>query len=65
VYKEVDGARSLCIVVEYKPAHKLSFFNLRAGLLRPDGGPIDILKNVINHIIITKDPAEKFVYYSK
>ena len=33
VYKEADGTRSLCIVVEYKPSHKLLVFNLRAGLL--------------------------------
>ncbi|PMD60202.1 uncharacterized protein K444DRAFT_494177, partial [Hyaloscypha bicolor E] len=32
VYKEADGTRSLCMVVEYKPSHKLSVFNLRAGL---------------------------------
>ena len=30
VYKEADNIRSLCIVVEYKPSHKLLVFNLQA-----------------------------------
>ena len=30
VYKDADGTQSLYIVVEYKPSHKLSVFNLRA-----------------------------------
>ncbi|KAH7378966.1 hypothetical protein BKA64DRAFT_242116 [Cadophora sp. MPI-SDFR-AT-0126] len=65
VYKEADGTRSLCMVVEYKPSHKLSVFNLRAGLLRADKGSIDIPKDVINRITIPTDPEDKFVYHSE
>ncbi|KAH7393706.1 hypothetical protein BKA64DRAFT_746722 [Cadophora sp. MPI-SDFR-AT-0126] len=65
VYKEADGTRSLCMVVEYKPSHKLSVFNLRAGLLRADKGSMDIPKNVINRITIPTDPEDKFVYHSE
>jgi hypothetical protein len=65
VYKEADGTRSLCMVVEYKPSHKLSVFNLRAGLLRADNGSMNILENVINRIKIPTDPEEKFVYHSE
>jgi hypothetical protein len=52
VYKEADGTRSLCMVVEYKPSHKLSVFNLRAGLLRADKGSLNIPEEVINRITI-------------
>jgi hypothetical protein len=38
VYKEADGARKLCMIIEYKAAHKLSVSNLRAGLQRADQG---------------------------
>jgi hypothetical protein len=65
VYKEADGTRSLCIVVEYKPSHKLSVFNLRAGLLRADKGSINIPEDVINRITIPTKPEEKFVYNSE
>jgi hypothetical protein len=47
VYKEADGTRSLCMVVEYKPSHKLSVFNLRAGLLRADKGSMNIPEDAI------------------
>ncbi|KAH6667181.1 hypothetical protein B0J14DRAFT_629544 [Halenospora varia] len=65
VYKEVDGTRSLCMVVEYKPSHKLSVFNLRAGLLRADKGSMNIPEEVINRITIPTDPEDKFVYHSE
>ncbi|KAL9117546.1 MAG: hypothetical protein Q9187_005917, partial [Circinaria calcarea] len=65
VYKEADGTRSLCMIVEYKPAHKLSVFNLRAGLLRADEGSINILEEVIHRITIPTDPGDKFVYHSE
>ena len=65
VYKEADGTRSLCMVVEYKPSHKLSVFNLRAGFLRADSGSMNIPNDVINRITIPTDPGEKFVYHSE
>ncbi|KAL5313252.1 hypothetical protein ACEPPN_018985 [Leptodophora sp. 'Broadleaf-Isolate-01'] len=65
VYKEVDGTRSPCMVVEYKPSHKLSVFNLRAGLLRADKGSLNIPEDVINRITIPTDPEDKFVYHSE
>jgi hypothetical protein len=65
VYKEADGTRRLCMVVEYKPSHKLSVFNLRAGLLRADKGSMNILEDVINRITIPADPEDKFVYHSE
>jgi hypothetical protein len=65
VYKEADGTRSLCMVVEYKPSHKLSVFNLRAGLLRADEGSMNILEDVINRITIPTDIEEKFLYHSE
>ncbi|KAH6675940.1 hypothetical protein B0J14DRAFT_477695, partial [Halenospora varia] len=65
VYKEADGTRNLCMVVEYKPPHKLSAFNLRAGLLRADKGLMNIPEDVINRITIPTDPEDKFVYHSE
>ena len=65
VYKEADGTQSLCMVVEYKPPHKLSIFNIRAGLLRADEGSMNILDDVINQITIPTKPDEKFVYNSE
>ena len=65
VYKEVDGTRSPCMVVEYKPPHKLSILHLRAGLSRADSGRMDIPADVINRITIPKDPEVKFVYISE
>jgi len=53
------------MVVEYKPSHKLSAFNLRAGLLRADNGLMNIIEDVINRITVPTNPEEKFVYYSK
>lgn len=44
------------MVVEYKPSHKLSVFNLRAGLLRADKGSMNIPEEVINRITIPTDP---------
>ncbi|KAL5328001.1 hypothetical protein ACEPPN_005707 [Leptodophora sp. 'Broadleaf-Isolate-01'] len=65
VYKQVDGTQSLCMVVEYKPSHKLSVFNLRAGLMRADKGSMNIPEDVINRITIPTDPEDKFVYHSE
>ncbi|KAH8730664.1 hypothetical protein GQ44DRAFT_746597 [Phaeosphaeriaceae sp. PMI808] len=65
VYKEADGTRSVCMVVEYKPSHKLSVFNLRAGLLRDDKGFMNIPEDVINRITIPTNPEDKFVYHSE
>lgn len=65
VYKEADGTQSLCMIVEYKPSHKLTLFNLRAGLLRADKGSLNIPEDVINRITIPTDPEEKFVYHSE
>jgi hypothetical protein len=65
VYKDADGKRSLCMVVEYKPSHKLSVFNLRAGLLRADGGSMNVPEDVINRLTIPTQPDEKFVYHSE
>ena len=65
VCKELDGTRVPCMIVEYKPTHKLSVHNLRAGLLRADGGSMDILKNVINRTAPPTNPDEKFVYNSE
>ncbi|CZT13612.1 uncharacterized protein RAG0_17113 [Rhynchosporium agropyri] len=65
IYKEADGKRSLCMVVEYKPPHKLSVFNLWAGLLRADNGSMNIPEDVINRITIPTDPGERFVYHSE
>jgi hypothetical protein len=53
------------MVVEYKPSHKLSAFNLRAGLLRADKESMNIPEDVINRITIPTDPEEKFVYRSE
>ena len=65
VYKETDSTRSPCIIVEYKPSHKLSVFNLRAGLLRADSGSMNLVEDVINRITIPTNPEEKFVYNSE
>jgi len=65
VYKEVDGARSLCMVVEYKPFHKFLVFNLQTGLLRADKGSMNIPEDVINWITILTDSEDKFVYHSE
>jgi hypothetical protein len=53
------------MVVEYKPSHKLSVFNLRAGLLRVDKGSMNILEDVINRITIPTNPEDKFLYHSE
>ncbi|CAL3961971.1 unnamed protein product [Diplocarpon coronariae] len=65
VYKEADGTQNLCMVVEYKPSHKLSVFNLRAGLMQADKGSMNIPEDVINRITIPTDPEDKFVYHSE
>jgi hypothetical protein len=52
VYKEADGARKLCMIIEYKAAHKLSVSNLRAGLQRADQGSMNLVEDVINRVTI-------------
>ena len=53
------------MVVEYKPSHKLSVFNLWTGLLRVDKGSLNILEDVINRITILTNPEDKFVHHSE
>jgi hypothetical protein len=53
------------MIIEYKPPHKLSVYNLRAGLLRADSGSMNLLEDVINRPTIPIDPEEKFVYNSE
>jgi hypothetical protein len=53
------------MIVKYKLAHKLSVFNLRAGLLRADKESMNILEDVVNRITIPTDPDGKFVYHSE
>jgi hypothetical protein len=48
------------MVIEYKPSHKLSVYNLRAGLLRADPP-----EDVINRPTIPTDSEEKFMYVSE
>jgi hypothetical protein len=50
------------MIIEYKPPHKLSVHNLRAGLLRADSGSMNLPEDVINRPTIPTDPEEKFVY---
>ncbi|KAI9738026.1 MAG: hypothetical protein M1818_005454 [Claussenomyces sp. TS43310] len=64
VYKEISGRRVACMVSEYKPPHKLSIYNLRAGLLRADEGSLD-LPTLINRATIPTDPEQKFIYHSE
>jgi hypothetical protein len=64
LYQETDGTRSACIIVEYKPPHKLSILHLRARLSRADNGCMDIPADV-DRITIPKDPEDKFVYISE
>jgi hypothetical protein len=65
VYKETDYRRSVCMVIEYKPSHKLSVYNLRAGLLRADSGSMNLPEDIINRPTIPTNPEEKFVYHSE
>ncbi|KAA6415894.1 MAG: hypothetical protein FRX48_00613 [Lasallia pustulata] len=48
VYKEVDDQRKLMFIVEYKPPHKLSIGNLRAGFRE-----MDLKKEVIDRITVS------------
>jgi hypothetical protein len=52
-------------MVEYKPSYKLLVFNLQVRLLRANERFINILKDVINRIIILTNLEEKFVYHFK
>jgi hypothetical protein len=65
VYKETDGRRRVCMVIEYKPSHKLSVYNLRAGLLQADSGSINLPNDIINRPTIPTNLEEKFVYHSE
>jgi hypothetical protein len=65
VYKQADGTHSLCMIIEYKPPHKLSVYNLRAGLLRADLGSMNLPEDVINRPTIPTDLEEKFIYHSE
>jgi hypothetical protein len=53
------------MVIEYKLSHKLSVYNLQAGLLQADSGSMNLLKDVINQPTISTDPEEKFIYHSE
>ncbi|KAJ5338325.1 hypothetical protein N7452_005053 [Penicillium brevicompactum] len=54
----VDGnTNSLLLTVEYKPPHKLSAENLRAGLR-----PMELWDELVNRNTIPTDPAEKMQY---
>ncbi|RFU26337.1 hypothetical protein B7463_g10008, partial [Scytalidium lignicola] len=60
VYIESNGTRSLRMIVEYKPAHKVTSFNLRA-----DPGSMHLPKDVFNRITIPNDKDAKFIYHSE
>jgi hypothetical protein len=53
------------MIIEYKPPHKLSIYNLRAGFLRADSGSMNLPEDVINRPTIPTDLGEKFVYHSE
>jgi hypothetical protein len=53
------------MAIEYKPSHKLSVYNLRAGLLRADSGSMNLPEDVINRPTIPTNPEEKFIYHSE
>ena len=65
VFKQADGTNILCMLVEYKPAHKLSIHTLRAGLERADHGSMDVLNDVVYEVGIPTDPEGKFVYHAE
>ncbi|KAI9738100.1 MAG: hypothetical protein M1818_005528 [Claussenomyces sp. TS43310] len=65
VYQQVDGKRVACMIYEFKPPHKLSVYNLRAGLSRADAGSLDIPADVINRPTIPTDADERFFYHSE
>ena len=65
VYVDMDGAQKLCMIVEYKAAHKLTALNLRTGLLKADGRSLDLPQDVFNRITIPTDREGQLVYYSE
>ncbi|KAH8819918.1 hypothetical protein F5884DRAFT_849205 [Xylogone sp. PMI_703] len=65
VYKDIDGTKSLCMIMEYRPSYQMPVLNLRAGLLRADRSSMNVPEDVINSIIMPTDPDEKFVYDSE
>lgn len=54
VYRNSEGIDSLLLIVEYKPPHKLSVHNLRAGLR-----PMNVLEEVVNRTTIPAEGDEK------
>lgn len=65
VYKQLNDSFRTYFIVEYKPAHKMSEFDLRVGFLRTSNGSMNIMKDLINKIIISNDFNEKFIYNSE
>jgi hypothetical protein len=63
-YKQADSTHSHCMIIEYKPPHKLSAHKLWAELLRADSGSMNLPGDVINRPTIPTEPEEKFVYHS-
>ena len=57
VYRRVDGKRSLLLIREYKPAHKLTSPYLRAGLR-----PMTIRDEVVQRATIPIEASEKLKY---
>jgi len=57
VYQKQNEMRKLLLLVEYKPAHKLSVEYLRAG-----PRPMDLWKEVVQRATIPSDPGEKLNY---
>ena len=53
------------MIVEYKPPHKLSVLNMRAGLLPAESGSMNLLDDVISRATIPTETEEKFVYNSE
>jgi hypothetical protein len=51
------------MVVEYKPAHKLSVFNVRGWALRADERSMNIPEDVNNQITTPPTPEDRFVYH--
>ncbi|KAJ5718900.1 uncharacterized protein N7483_009982, partial [Penicillium malachiteum] len=52
-----DGTNNLILVAEYKPPHKLSVENLRAGLQ-----PMELYEQVVKRNTIPTEPTEKLQY---
>ena len=57
IYRRVNGERSLLLIREYKPAHKLTSPCLRAGLR-----PMTIRDEVVQRATIPLEPSERLKY---